>query len=800
MRADEVSPPGADVPGSSGEPAAGGITDDPLRAGHLKATPLLGRSFPQGTPAVSLLLSLYAGPAAGRPEVELEFRRDGQTVAHATPELPAPDAGGRVTYVGSFPTGSLGPGRYEVWARGRLGDVEATEATAFTITPRASPARAGLSTDTGGPPASAAPSETAAAGAIEDRTGVATPLATILERAGRYVRGYEQIFRNLVAEESYRQWGPNPKVVEGQEVRTLRSDLVFVRLPGPLPWGSFRDVYEVDGQKVRDRERRLEKLFFAPKASDLEQAQAILNESSRYNLGRAYRNVNVPALGLLFLRPENQGRLAFKRKGKRRIAGFPTAEVAFEEKTSPTLVHDRWMNDVPASGRFWIDETRGTILRTEIEYDLETEKSQHTPDTWERGLVSTEYRREIGLECFVPDSMTELYNFRGLGRIDAVARYSKYRRFEVSVGTAEVLPLAYGPEVAGPGRTEPDPSEIPHPPEPELAPGAMPTMPRAKTAELEMVDAAALPGAVGSLLRKAGEYVVRYEQAFRNVAAEERYTQKTSLASSDPRSGRQPGDGPQPGERVRSEVVFTMLPGSVPWTLLRDVLEVDGRARREAGRLEPLFRLSPSAGLREAEAITRESERLILGPTTRTLNVPTMALACLHPDKRDAFRFERKGRARVGGQETVEIAFEEVGRPTFNQDGAGSDAPIRGRFWVRESDGAVLRSRTELAFATAWAPQGGMRTTLGAPQGSMAVTTEYGEDAGLGLLVPVEMIETLGWRTEQARSVTSSGPASQQPLQAFPGGAPGLAVFVTGSIEGRARYSGFHRIRAGREP
>ena len=427
----------------------------------------------------------------------------------------------------------------------------------------------------------------AGVGAVEDRKGATTPLAVILERAGQYVRRYEETFRNLVAEESYRQWWPDPKGGPGQVARTLRSDLVFVRLPGPLPWGTFRDVFEVDGQKVRDRERRLEKLFFAPKASEFEQAEAILNESSRYNLGRPYRNVNAPALGLLFLRPENQPRLAFKRKGSRTIAGFRAAEVAFEEKGSPTLVHDHWMNDVPASGRFWIDETRGTVLRTEIEYDLETEKSRHSPDAWERGLVSTEYRRETALESFVPDTMTELYNFRGIGRVDGVARYSKYRRFEVSVGTAEVLPLAYGPDVAGPGRTEPDPSEIPPPPEPALASETTPAVPRPKTAELAMVDAPELPGAVGRLLQKAGDYVVRYEQAFRNVAAEERYAQKTSLVSNDPRSGRQPGDGLQPGERMRSEVVFTMLPGAVPWTLLRDVLEVDGRVQREAGRLEP---------------------------------------------------------------------------------------------------------------------------------------------------------------------------------------------------------------------
>jgi hypothetical protein len=71
----------------------------------------------------------------------------------------------------------------------------------------------------------------------------------------------------------------------------------------------------------------------------------------------------------------------------------------------------------------------------------------------------------------------------------------------------------------------------------------------------------------------------------------------------------------------------------------------------------------------------------------------------------------------------------------------------------------------------------------------MAVATEYGEDPGLGLLAPLEMIETLEWRTEQARRVTSSGPASR-----FSGGAPPLVVVVHGSIEGRARYSAFRRI------
>jgi hypothetical protein len=106
--------------------------------------------------------------------------------------------------------------------------------------------------------------------------------------------------------------------------------------------------------------------------------------------------------------------------------------------------------------------------------------------------------------------------------------------------------------------------------------------------------------------------------------------------------------------------------------------------------------------------------------------------------------------------------------------------PVQGRFWIRESDGAVLRSRAERAFVAARAPQDSVPVPAEAPRGSMAVTTEYGEDSGLGLLAPLEMVETLEWRTEQALRTTRAGPP--------------LVVFVHGSIEGRARYSAFRRL------
>ncbi len=407
---------------------------DPRRAGPQRATPLPGRSIPEGTPVVSLLLSLQAGPGSAAPVVELEFRRDGQVVGKSKPELPKPDARGRITYIGSLPTAQLAAGRYELWVRARAGESEASEATGFTIAPRPPEAKAPAPTEAvvaSAPPAAPPIPPTA----LEDRKDATTPLAVILERAGRYVTEYEHTFRNLVAEEFYRQWGQNPKGGEGRVSRTLRSDLVFVRLPDALSWSTFRDVYEVDGQPVRDRQQRLEKLFFKPSPSAWQQAEAILVEGSRYNLSGAYRTVNAPTLGLLFLRPENQSRLSFKRKGSRRIAGFEAAEVAFEERARPTLVRGHGREDVPASGRFWIDATRGTVLRTEIEYDLETQKVQRDPAEWERGTVATEYRQERALGAFVPDTMTELYDLRRVGRLEGQARYTGYRRFEVSITT-----------------------------------------------------------------------------------------------------------------------------------------------------------------------------------------------------------------------------------------------------------------------------------------------------------------------------------------------------------------------------
>ncbi len=283
------------------------------------------------------------------------------------------------------------------------------------------------------------PGETGPAAGTADEKGAETdgrevPLATLLERAGAYVLRYGDSFRNLVADEAYRQVEFQPGAgLTPSRVLNLRSDVVFVPLVGSIPWGTFRDVYDVDGEKVHDRDQRLERLFAKPSVSALEQARSILKEGARYNLGKhgMDRTINAPTLGLLFLLPENQGRLVFKRKGTKTIAGFKAVELAFEEKTSPTLVRDRANDDVAASGRFWVDPIHGTVLQTRIEYDIEKSKRIVDREVWAKGFVVTEFRREPALDIFVPDTMVDWYMVGATRYLEGRASYSNYRRFQV---------------------------------------------------------------------------------------------------------------------------------------------------------------------------------------------------------------------------------------------------------------------------------------------------------------------------------------------------------------------------------
>ncbi len=397
--------------------------DDPLRAGRLRAAPLLGVPLPQGTPSASVFLSLHPAATAEPTELELELRHEGQTLARVRPDLPAPDAGGRIALIGALPISSYGPGSYEVLARARQGAAEAMEGTSFTIAPAPGTAAGGSSTAASeGPRAPLA----AARRPIE----AAADVLSLLEKAGRYVAEFQQSFRNVVAEEVYRQWA-------GSKVRTLRSDLVFVTVPGDLPWATFRDVYEVDGQKVRDRDARLEAIFARTSEASLERANAILRESARYNLGPLYRTVNVPTLALSFLHPTQQWRFRWDRRGTRRFFAHDGIELHAVETARPTLVRADG-GDLPAEARFWVEVGTGRVLRSETSFSRGTNPQLRDM----LSSIDVQYRPEPALGLWVPEEMYERsdnvpYAMRddmeGFdGTIQGRARYTNPRRFSVT--------------------------------------------------------------------------------------------------------------------------------------------------------------------------------------------------------------------------------------------------------------------------------------------------------------------------------------------------------------------------------
>ena len=129
-------------------------------------------------------------------------------------------------------------------------------------------------------------------------------LSTVLTRAGAYVMVFQRQLSGIVAEERYVQDVKGPSAftyrTNAPVSRDLISDLLLVRPATADRWIQFRDVFEVDGEPVRDRSERLMKLFVEPTLSTATQVQRIIDESARYNTnGR-----DLPSRGRFWIEPD----------------------------------------------------------------------------------------------------------------------------------------------------------------------------------------------------------------------------------------------------------------------------------------------------------------------------------------------------------------------------------------------------------------------------------------------------------------------------------------------------------------
>jgi hypothetical protein len=271
------------------------------------------------------------------------------------------------------------------------------------------------------------------------RPAAQTPsLDEVLKRTATYVAGFRNQLSGIVAEETYRQQvtstGRQANTFLVDPSRRLRSELLLVKPDGTDRYVELRDVFEVDGAALHNRQGRLEALLRDTSSSAEGTIQAIIEESARYNIGKITRNINTPLMSLQFLDATRQPRFQFKHVERAAKPVFTDARdqaanetpvfrvstemwtIQYRERGKNTIIRRPNGGDMPAHGRFWIDPTSGAVLISEMIVDG-------------GGVIATvtvSYQSEPLMGFMVPIEMRESYVGQG-ERISGHAEYGKFR-------------------------------------------------------------------------------------------------------------------------------------------------------------------------------------------------------------------------------------------------------------------------------------------------------------------------------------------------------------------------------------
>jgi len=196
--------------------------------------------------------------------------------------------------------------------------------------------------------------------------------------------------------------------------------VLLVRAPAGDRWIQFRDVFEVDGKAVRDRDERLTKLFLQPSADRLRQEEDIAAASARYNIGAVNRTVNLPVLALDVLEPRNRAWFTFhlaKRSGT-------TVELAYqEEDRGRTMIHTNDNQPMRSHGHFTIEEATGKVLQSTLATETDRLRAQ----------IDVTYGADPAVDLLVPREMRERYTLKDGATVEGRATYARLRRYQVKV-------------------------------------------------------------------------------------------------------------------------------------------------------------------------------------------------------------------------------------------------------------------------------------------------------------------------------------------------------------------------------
>jgi hypothetical protein len=252
-------------------------------------------------------------------------------------------------------------------------------------------------------------------------------LKEVMRRVGSYVDAYGARASIVVGTERYHQVSHGNAGGQHGE-RDLVADLGIVKVDSQKIWLGFRDVIEVDGRRVSDRDDRLADVLVAS-AGRFDEALRISNESARFNIGAVERNFNVPTTALFYFNSENHRRFKFSARS---IAADGSWEIAYRETERPTLIRTPEGQSIPSQGAIHVNPDDGTIVRTVLDLQLPgrgPSRGQHGT-----GNVDVTFMRVEALDMWLPESMAETFESRdGQGeweRVEGHATYTNYRKFQ----------------------------------------------------------------------------------------------------------------------------------------------------------------------------------------------------------------------------------------------------------------------------------------------------------------------------------------------------------------------------------
>lgn len=247
----------------------------------------------------------------------------------------------------------------------------------------------------------------------------------IRDRLDAYLIAYEPKLSELVAEEEMSQRAEYDGLHAPARSRNFVSEVAFISLPGKVGWLGFRRITKINNRPLRDPGPPLAQLLTGGD-DEQDQARLLLDQSASFNLG-APRTTNLPNLPLELLHPRHRHRFEQRLDGSERIRNIATTRLQLSERSSPTIIQHPDGSDLKSNVTAWIETANGRLIRAEV-------KNRDGFET----VVWVDFRMDSALGLLVPYEMRESF-LAAMPVVPgtAVARYTKYRRFQTS---ARVVP------------------------------------------------------------------------------------------------------------------------------------------------------------------------------------------------------------------------------------------------------------------------------------------------------------------------------------------------------------------------